>query len=124
MRRIPFLPALLVVLAVLTPACAISRWLSPSPSPDDTITYEVAPGPNVTGSYTVIMATPTTTTTAVLTATTPFVSGPIAGYSQFTDTKPSVTVIGYGCFDVYVLANAAKAADKHGCGQPVTVTAK
>jgi hypothetical protein len=115
----------LVIVAVIGSSCAFPPFSSTSPSSSDSIAYEVA-GANVTGIAQIVMATPTGQSTSPAPAgpTFVFVSPVIAGYGQFNDIKPNVTVVGYGCFDTYVIVNAQKTRQAHDCGQPITVSSK
>lgn len=114
-----------LVSIVLASGCGILPFGATAPSSSDSIAYEVA-GANVTGIAQIVMATPTGQSTSPAPAgpTFVFVSPVIAGYGQFNDIKPNVTVVGYGCFDTYVIVNAQKTRQAHDCGQPITVSSK
>lgn len=113
----------IVLLAIFAPACSHIPGFGPSAIPSDTVTYQVIGTPG-TGNALITYSTPTTVAQVTANLTTAvFQSGAIAGYGQFVDQKPSITVTAYGCVTAQVLVNAEVQADKTGCGQPITVSA-
>jgi hypothetical protein len=114
---------LVVLIAVSLAGCAWPFHSSTGPSAADAVTYQLA-GSNVTGIAAVTIATPTGAQVSQAPAGPTFakVYDPVAGFSQFNNIAPNITVLGYGCFDVTVLVDAKVLRSQHGCGQPVTVS--
>jgi hypothetical protein len=121
-NRLITLAALVAALAIAPAACSHIPGLGPSAVPSDTVTYQVIGTPG-TGNALITYATPTSVVQVTFNINQPFQTGAIAGYGQFVDQKPSITVTAFGCATAQVLVNAKVEAEKTGCGQPVTLSA-
>ena len=87
----------------------------------DTISYQVF-GSNISGVAAITYSTPTSIIQLNNALTVPFQTGAIAGYGQFVNQKPAITVLVYGCATAEILINAKVVVTKTACGQPATVT--
>jgi hypothetical protein len=112
----------LLLLSILL-LCACNKWTRPDPS--DSISYR-AIGSSIVGTVLIDYSTPTngvvsTSSTLVV----PFTSGTIAGYSQYINTKPALTIsiLQTGCVEAQILINAVVVEHKSQCG-PTTFTIK
>lgn len=93
-------------------------FASNSPSPSDSISYVII-GTSVVGSVLIDYNTPTDgVISQSVNLTNIFDTGTIAGYSQFINTKPSITItiISTGCVEAQIRKNADIVKDTSKCG--------
>ncbi len=115
----------LILLIVLACSGCGHNPFSPSTEPSDTVSYRVI-GNSIVSSVLIDYSTPSSgVVSLVVGLVTPFTSGPIAGYNQFVETKPALTltIISTGCGEAQILINAVVVEHKTLCG-PGTITVK